>query len=200
MHRVFNYRTPLRTASMGVVRTLLQEQLNKLDGVNLDESRAYALRLCASEIVDNAVKHGADLADTDAELSVEAGLDTARSRLRVTVTDPRLTKPDMGSRAESLSATGGRGITVVMGYADDVGWHQRLDAQKQPTGWSVWFELDVEMDPETFGRATAEAEVQPDPPAIQASTLRLKIVSGLARMGVAGWRRPSRRHRERTAA
>ncbi|MFF7586739.1 ATP-binding protein [Kitasatospora purpeofusca] len=163
MHRVLQIKTPLRTAAAGALRNLIRDRVRALDGVALDDDRAYALLVASSEVVTNALKFGREHADEETELLVDGEIDSRRRRLRITVTDPRPTVPKMGSRAEDLDATGGRGITVVAGYVDDVGWYQRLDADGRPVGWCVWFELDVELL-ETFGRATAAtAEVQPEP-------------------------------------
>ncbi|MEV7936621.1 ATP-binding protein [Kitasatospora sp. NPDC088264] len=197
MHRVLQIKTPLRTASVGAVRNLIRAWVRRLDGVTLDEDRAYGLLVASSEIVTNALKYGREHADENTDLFIDGYIDTRRRRVRVTVTDPRRTVPQMGSRAQDLSATGGRGITVVAGYADDVGWYQRLDANAQPVGWCVWFELDVQVD---TGLVTATvAEVQPEP-AMQTLMPQLKAVPRPARRGMARWHWLSRRRRERTAA
>ncbi|MFD4394333.1 ATP-binding protein [Kitasatospora sp. NPDC058478] len=197
MYRVFEYRTPLRTASVGVIRNQLRDRVNA--AVVLDDDRAYALRVCTSEFVTNAIKYGGEHTCEEADLIIEGEIHPSRDRLRITVTDPRPTVPDMGSRSVDLDATGGRGVTVAAGYADDTGWHQRLNAQGKPTGWSVWFELDVELLG-TFGEATAvEAEVQPEP-VIRTSAPRLKVASALARRSEARLHWLTPRCRERTAA
>ncbi|MEU3572998.1 ATP-binding protein [Kitasatospora sp. NPDC036755] len=160
MHRVLEISATVTTASLGAIRNLLSEEVVRA-GIVLDESRAYALRVCSSEFVDNAIKHATGQGpDREAVLLIEVGVDWERGRLRTTVTDPSMVEPAMNSSVDDLDATCGRGLVVVDGYADDIGWHQRIDLQGRPTGWSVWFELDVE--PATFGQATAaEAEVQP---------------------------------------
>ncbi|MFE4513173.1 ATP-binding protein [Kitasatospora sp. NPDC056783] len=159
MNRVLEFSTTVTTASLGTIRHLLSEEVVRV-GVVLDESRAYALRVCSSEFIDNAIKHSTGQGPRkEAELSIEIGVDRERDRLRITVTDPNVVEPAMNSSIDDLDATSGRGLVVADGYADDIGWHQRLDLQGQPTGWSVWFELDLE--PETFDQATvAEAEAQ----------------------------------------
>ncbi|MEU3559697.1 hypothetical protein [Kitasatospora sp. NPDC006786] len=201
MHRrVLQITTPLRTASAGAIRNLLLERVRSLDGVSLDDDQMYAVRLCTSEFVDNATKYGADHAGPDAELLIDGDLDLQQSRLRITITDPRLTVPDMGSRAESLTALGGRGVTVAIGYADNAGWHQRLDVRGNPTGWSVWFDVTVQLDSQVSDEVTATAAEVPLEPAIPAPIPPLSIISPLARRGVARWHRPGRRPRWRTAA
>ncbi|WP_328952922.1 ATP-binding protein [Kitasatospora purpeofusca] len=114
-----------------------------LAGVALDDDRVYALRLCSSELLANGVEH-AGLGD-EAELLVEGDLDKHRKSLRITVTDGGLTVPDMLGGLDDLSATGGRGLAVVSGFAEDVGWGQRRDDTDRIVGWSVWFELDVQL-------------------------------------------------------
>ncbi|MBD0693914.1 ATP-binding protein [Streptomyces sp. CBMA123] len=197
MHRVFEYRTPLRTASVGVIRNQLRDRVSSLATVALDDGRAYALRVCSSEFVTNAIKYGSGPADETTELLVVGEIHTQRSRLRITVTDPRRTVPDMGSRAEDLNATGGRGITVAMGYADDTGWYQHLDSQGRAVGWSVWFELDVQLL-EDFGQATAIAEVQPE--SLMPTVSCPEAVAVLSPHHAASLRCPTRRGSERTAA
>nr|BFD90949.1 hypothetical protein KitaXyl93_23090 [Kitasatospora sp. Xyl93] len=198
--RVLQIKTPLRTASAGAIRNLLLERVRSLCGVALTSDQAYTVRLCASEFVDNAVKYGAERAALDAELLIEGDLDLQTGRLRITVTDPCVTVPDMGSRAEDLTALGGRGITVAIGYAEDVGWHQRLDARGTPTGWSVWFDVNVELESRAFGEVTATTAEVPPESVIPAPTRGLGSVPVFARKGAARRHWPSRRHRGRTAA
>ncbi|MFD0404390.1 ATP-binding protein [Kitasatospora sp. NPDC127116] len=196
-HRVLEFSATVTAASLGAMRNLLSEEVARA-GLVLDESRAYALRVCSSEFIDNAIKHAAGQGPGhEAELSIEVGFDRERSRLRITVTDPSVVEPAMSSSIDDLDATCGRGLMVADGYADDIGWHQRLDLQGRPTGWSVWFELDVE--PGAFGQATAaEAEAQPKT-VTRSPERRVKVVSGQA-PGIAP--RPNRpqRPRERTTA
>ncbi|MGW7579762.1 ATP-binding protein [Kitasatospora sp. NPDC054768] len=197
MLRALQIANPLRTASADAVRNLLLERVRSLDGVTLDVDQAYTVRLCTSEFVDNALKYTD--ADPHAELTIDVDLDPRRSRLRITITDPRLTVPDMGNRDENLTAPGGRGVTVAIGYADDAGWHQRRDAGGNPTGWSVWFEVGVELDSRVFGEVTAttaEVPLEPVPAPIPA----LRVVSLLGRGGTTRFHRPGRRPRGRTAA
>ncbi|MFJ8477036.1 ATP-binding protein [Kitasatospora sp. NPDC094011] len=190
MYRVFEHRTPLRTASVVDSRNQLRDHVNRLRAVALDDDRLYALRVCSSEFVTNAIKYGGQHADEKADLLIVGEIDTRRSRLRITVTDPRSTVPDMGSRAEDLNATGGRGITVVEGYADEAGWYQRRDNAGRVSGWSVWFELDVQLM-ETFGQATAvEAEAQPNVVLRRVGVVQEADAAALARRawpGCVGW-------------
>ncbi|MFF2954964.1 ATP-binding protein [Kitasatospora sp. NPDC057965] len=126
--------------------------------IRLDDDRRYALRVCASELIANGIQHGPDQADTALPLLVEGHL-TGR-RLRITVTDGGLATPDMNGTNEDLAATGGRGLAVVDGYADDHGYHQRMDDTGTPVGFSVWFELDV-LPPDTgvdFGAAEEQQQ------------------------------------------
>ncbi|MFD4659132.1 ATP-binding protein [Kitasatospora sp. NPDC058444] len=197
MIRVLEFSATATTASLGAMRNRLSEEVMRA-GIVLDESRAYALRVCSSEFIDNAIKHSAGQAlYRKAELSIEVGVDRERSRLRITVTDPSAVESAMNSSIDDLDATSGRGLVVADGYADDIGWHQRLDFQGRPTGWSVWFELDVE--PQTFGQATAaEAEVQPKT-AVRPPERCLKAGSGHAPGNAPRPNRPAQRPGERTA-
>ncbi|MFD5433851.1 ATP-binding protein [Kitasatospora sp. NPDC127067] len=197
MKRVLEFSATVTTASIGVIRNLLSAEVARA-GIVLDESRAYALRVCSSEFVDNAIKHAVGQGPGgEAELLIEVGSDRERSRLRITVTDPSVVEPLMNSTIDDLDATCGRGLVVADGYADDIGWHQRLDLQGRPTGWSVRFELDVE--PETFGQATAAgAEVQPEA-VTQPSERRVKVVSGHVLGNAPRPNRPTQRPGERTA-
>ncbi|MFE4975671.1 ATP-binding protein [Kitasatospora sp. NPDC056651] len=196
MHRVLEFSATITTASLGAVRNLLSEEVARA-GIVLDEPRAYALRVCSSEFIDNVIKHvvGERLGD-EAELLIEGDIDRERGRLRITVTDPSVVEPVMNSSVDDLDATCGRGLVVAAGYADDIGWHQRLDPRGRPTGWSVWFELDVA--PETFGQAAAvKAEVQPEA-AIQSPEYQVKAVSGRTRRSADKPKRLVRRHEEGT--
>ncbi|MFJ4184147.1 ATP-binding protein [Kitasatospora sp. NPDC089509] len=198
MHRVFEYRAPLRTASVGAIRNLLAAQIVKA-GIVLDEERAYVLRLGSSELVDNATKHGGRERDSqDAELLIEGDVDHERRRLRITVTDPGVTVPRMLG-CDDVSATGGRGLVVVAGYADDIDWCQRFDGGR-PIGWSVWFELDVQELPLDFGQATAEAEVQPDAKVLAIPSRRSVGTSTYSRRRMTAWGRRVRGAKEHRAA
>jgi anti-sigma regulatory factor (Ser/Thr protein kinase) len=195
MHRVLGFRAKITTASIGAVRNLLSDKAAQA-GIVLDVNQAYALRLCSSEVIDNAIKHaGGQGPGDEVELTIEGDVDRERNRLRITVTDPGVAVPGMNSSIDDLGATCGRGLLVVVGYADDIGWHQRLDQEGQPIGWSVWFELDVELEP--FGQATtAEVEVQPNT-AVQPSEPRRKVISRPSRRSMARllhW--PTQQHRE----
>ncbi|RGD59438.1 hypothetical protein DR950_18025 [Kitasatospora xanthocidica] len=200
LHRVLQIKTPLRTVSVGAIRTLLLERVKSLEGVTLTDDQAYAVRLCASEFVTNASRCGAEHGGPGAELVIDGDLDLGRSRLRVTVTDPRLTVPDMGCRDENLTALSGRGLTAAIGYAKDVGWHQRLDARGTPTGWSVWFDIGVQLEPGAFGEVTARTAEVPPEPVIPVPLPSLGPAAALARQGFARRHWPSQRPSGRTAA
>ncbi len=191
MHRVLEFSAKVTTASLGAVRNLLSEEVARA-GIVLDESRAYALRVCSSEFVDNAIKHVVgERAGSEAELLIEGDVDRERGRLRITVTDPSVVEPAMNSSVDDLDATCGRGLVVVAGYADHIGWHQRLDPRGRPTGWSVWFELDVA--PEAFGQATAaKAEVQPE------AVVQSLVTSGPVRRSADRLHWPAQQHGEGT--
>ncbi|MFF8769096.1 ATP-binding protein [Kitasatospora sp. NPDC015120] len=141
MRPVLKIEVPLRDAAVGTARNELLHQVTELAGIRLDDDRRYALRVCASELIANGIQHGPDQADTALPLLVEGHL--TGQRLRITVTDGGLAVPAMNGTNEDMSATGGRGLAVVDGYADDHGYHQRTDDTGAPVGFSVWFELDV---------------------------------------------------------
>ncbi|MFB7126770.1 ATP-binding protein [Kitasatospora sp. NPDC056273] len=163
MHRVLEVKAKVTTASLGAIRNLLSEEVARA-GIVLDESRAYALRVCSSEFVDNAIKHAAGQGpDREAVLLIEVGVDRERGRLRTTVTDPSVVEAAMNSSVDDLEATSGRGLVVVDGYADDIGWHQRIDLQGRPTGWSVWFECALKAPGCIPGIAGRNSEVIPGP-------------------------------------
>ncbi|WP_180356658.1 ATP-binding protein [Kitasatospora sp. GP30] len=121
--------------------------VTQVAGIALDEDRLYALRVCFSEVIANGIEHGfLDQPPGDARvLVVEGDLDSDQNRLRVTVTDGGRLSPTMKEAVEDLWATGGRGLAVVRGYSDGVGWGSRTNADGDTTGWSVWFELRVQI-------------------------------------------------------
>ncbi|MFI9157517.1 ATP-binding protein [Kitasatospora aureofaciens] len=199
LHRVLQLRTSLRTASIGATRNLIAAQIARA-GIALDDDRAYALRVAASELLDNAIKYGCDEpAEGRVELTIDGELDRHRRRLRITVTDPGVTVPKMIGR-DDPDATGGRGLVVVAGYADEFGWSQHLDDGGRAIGWSVWFELDVQEMPPVFGQATAEAEVQPEDPVSALPRLHTLKTFAFTRRRQLALGRPFRRGRERRAA
>ncbi|MFJ6136515.1 ATP-binding protein [Kitasatospora sp. NPDC092286] len=163
MHRVLQFTTPLRTASLGATRDRLLREVTDLAGIKLDDDRKYALRVCASEAVANGIKHGfgGQAADGSAALLIEADIDKDRERLRITVTDGGMVVPSMNGRMDDPEATCGRGLGVIAGYADDVGWGQRTNSAGSVMGWSVWFELEVQTS-SAADQATAHSQTRPD--------------------------------------
>jgi anti-sigma regulatory factor (Ser/Thr protein kinase) len=147
MHPVLRFTIPLSTSIVGAVRDRLVHQITELDGLRLDDDRQYALRLCASEAIANGIAHGfrGRSVDQQPELLVEADLDPQRSRLRITITDGGLELPAIEGSVSDLGATSGRGLAVIEGFADSAGWGQRTDGVGSVVGWSVWFELDVQL-------------------------------------------------------
>ncbi|MEV7601654.1 ATP-binding protein [Kitasatospora sp. NPDC089797] len=199
LHRVLQLHVRLGTASIGATRKLIADRVVQA-GIVLDGDRAYALRVASSELLDNAIKYGCvELSSTEVELTIDAELDQVRRRLRITITDPGVTVPAMiGS--DDPDATGGRGLVVVDGYADEIGWGQRLDDEGRAAGWSVWFELAVQEMPPTFGQATANAEVQPEEPVLVQPRLHALKMSALTRRRLTTVGRLNRRAREFRAA
>jgi len=84
--------------------------------------------LLVSEVVTNAVVHG----DGRPVLDIDVGRDV----LRVTVTDDSPGLPQV-QRDNPILAPGGRGLQLVDTLSTRWGTNRR-----QPTGKSVWFELD----------------------------------------------------------
>ncbi|MFJ4668925.1 ATP-binding protein [Kitasatospora purpeofusca] len=190
MHRVLMFKVPARLAAVGPARDHLLHQLTELAGIRLDDDRRYALRVCSSEAMANGIEHGGvhgQPPDKTAVLVIEGDLDTDRQRLRITISDGGLTVPEMTGLVEDLDATSGRGLAVISGYADAFGWGQRTDDVNRPTGFSVWFEVDVQpLSAE--GQATARAEVQPEVP----SARRGRATPAPARIRATGHRHLAR--------
>ncbi|MFJ8430453.1 ATP-binding protein [Kitasatospora sp. NPDC094019] len=161
--RVLQFTTPLRTASLGATRDRILREVTDLAGIKLDDDQKYALRVCSSEAIANGIKHGfgGQAPDGNTALLIEADIDRSRERLRITVTDGGIVLPSMDGRMDDLEATSGRGLGVIAGYADDVGWGQRTNPAGSVIGWSVWFELEVQTS-SVAGQAAAHSEAPPD--------------------------------------
>ena len=116
-----------------VVRTVL-------DGAGLDEMALAEIEIVVSEIVGNAVRHARPLADggihVQCEVTVEvtatavadAGADAgAAPHVEVAVTDGGAPGRVLAPRAPDGCATGGRGLFIVDGLADEWGVVDNVD-------------------------------------------------------------------------
>ena len=115
-----------------VVRTVL-------DGAGLDEMALAEIEIVVSEIVGNAVRHARPLADggihVQCEVTVEvtaaaadAGADAgAAPHVEVAVTDGGAPGRVLAPRSPDGCATGGRGLFIVDGLADEWGVVDNVD-------------------------------------------------------------------------
>ena len=100
-------------------------------GMGADE--IDALLLIASELVTNATIHG----DEPVMLSVSC----ADSEITVEVADGNPRVESVGIRPDDEAATGGRGLRIVAGLADQWG------TRRSHTGKTVWATKAVTTDP-----------------------------------------------------
>ena len=108
------------------VRTARRAVIDSLAG--LDADRLDDVLLCTSEVVTNAVEHGAP--------PIELHVDRDEDHVRVEVSDRSPMRPRVGE--PSPEAVRGRGMLIVERCADRWG----VDAAA-PDGKSVWFEVDL---------------------------------------------------------
>lgn len=123
MVRSFEQRLDSAATSVRAARRVVTDRLSSL----LDEEQLDRAVLCTSEIVTNAIEHGAPpielrIAETDGTVRIEV-CDTSPLL-------PRRTRP----RATSIR---GRGLLIVERSADRWGVDELAD------GKVVWFELAV---------------------------------------------------------
>ena len=99
-------------------------------GDALPEGELEGVLLATSEVVTNAVEHGAP--------PIDLRVDTAESRVRIEVRDgsplPPRRRHDDGAGPSDVR---GRGMTIVERVTDRWGVDERAD------GKAVWFELDL---------------------------------------------------------
>ena len=115
---------PDRPDSIPAARAFL---IRLLDGWGIDDRVIDDASLLASELMSNAVKHGAGIVD----LKVEA----EDGHLRVGVHDANDTAPVVNEAGPDSS--GGRGMWIVQSIAHDWG----TDVDGDEPGKTVWFEL-----------------------------------------------------------
>ncbi|MEU8919478.1 ATP-binding protein [Kitasatospora sp. NPDC048545] len=156
---ITSFDTPARDTSVGQARRTL---LTDLACLNLTPDQAHAVRLCVSEIVTNALRHGVGGEDSHETLRVEAAADRTRGVLRVTVTDPSRTNSTPTIRPTAApDAESGRGLSLVDSLADAMGWGERRGADGKRRR-DVWFELEVSLAGLPVAPAAAEEPV-PEP-------------------------------------
>jgi anti-sigma regulatory factor (Ser/Thr protein kinase) len=97
-------------------------------GARVSTDAIETAQLLVSELVTNAITHGAGPAVVD--------IDVRAARLRVTVKDDGAGRPQV-RRHHPVLAEGGRGLHLVEMLAARWGTSRRV-----PSGKSVWFELD----------------------------------------------------------
>lgn len=90
-----------------------------------DESQCLRIGLALDELAANALVHGAK-SETSPDIKVEVWDEDDMLRLRVTAKgarfDPRDRRPDVGEDAYAL---GGRGLTMVIAFADEISYARR---------------------------------------------------------------------------
>lgn len=94
----------------------------------LSPDRTEVGRLAVSELVTNAIVHGAEPMDVTTIVEPDA--------LRVLVKDASPADPEL-SESASAGSTGGRGLMIVANLTDRWGWERA----EQGDGKTVWFEL-----------------------------------------------------------
>lgn len=119
--RRISVELPNSAKSVPLARSVVIDLLRRNGG----ESAVDVAGLLTSELVTNAVVHGATTVGLLATLS--------EHRLRVEASDRSAKAPVV--RAAASDDTDGRGLVVVASLATDWGYEMR------PTGKSVWFEL-----------------------------------------------------------
>lgn len=91
-------------------------------GVGAGENAALRIGLALDELAANALIHGA-VSEQAPEIDVEVWADDARAHLRVDARGPRFDprEPRRTAAADDL-AIGGRGLTIVMAFADELAY------------------------------------------------------------------------------
>jgi anti-sigma regulatory factor (Ser/Thr protein kinase) len=109
-----------------------------IDSLDLPEQyaeRGFDLRLLASELVANAIKHGAA-----AEASILLSVEQIGTTLRVAVEDAGPLFTPAPAERPAADATSGRGLYLLTALAD------RWGVERQH-GNQAWFELDLAAAP-----------------------------------------------------
>jgi anti-sigma regulatory factor (Ser/Thr protein kinase) len=128
----WEWTLPATGESVGRARHLVSQTLASADFSarvpRLPEGAADVLALLTSELVTNAVVHGAD----PLTLHLVAG----EHAVQVEVDDPGSGRPAV--RANDVEALGGRGLQLVQGLAGSWGVDQHA------TGKTVWFRVPTD--------------------------------------------------------
>ena len=95
----------------------------------LPEDELEGVLLATSEVVTNAVEHGAP--------PIDLRVDRADERIRVEVRDASPLRPRLRDMEPGPSEVRGRGMTIVERVTDRWGIEPTVD------GKAVWFELDL---------------------------------------------------------
>ena len=127
MDMPFLWSLPPDAAAAGVARRVLRQRCSSLPNPLLEDAL-----LLVTELVANAIRHG--------QGPVTLALIPRQDRLRVEVTDASAARPR--PRTSGVEAESGRGLQIVDVLASRWG-----AVPRQPTGKSVWFELDLRTQP-----------------------------------------------------
>jgi anti-sigma regulatory factor (Ser/Thr protein kinase) len=120
------HRLAAEPRSVRAARRVVSEAV----GDALPEGELEGVLLATSEVVTNAVEHGAP--------PIDLRVDAADSRVRVEVRDGSPLPPRLRhGEAAGASEVRGRGMTIVDRVTDRWGIEERSD------GKAVWFELDL---------------------------------------------------------
>lgn len=107
------WRFPAELASVPRARQAVAEALPRPCGAQL----SYEMRLLASELVTNAIRHGARGADSDSDEMIELVFWTADHHHWLAVSDPGSGRPVLTPVA-APDACGGRGLLLVEALSD----------------------------------------------------------------------------------
>ncbi|MFD7832099.1 ATP-binding protein, partial [Kitasatospora sp. NPDC059803] len=141
--RTTKFTFPAERERVRDVRRWARKALTGL-GLDPDEEQLAEVPLVLSELGGNAIVHGCGGDRPDVMLT--AGLSLLPSGgLRVEVTDPSTVRPE--PRDVDGDATSGRGLILVITYADRFG----VD-DLGPDGKCVWAEVDLGAAPQAAGR------------------------------------------------
>ncbi|WP_205709295.1 ATP-binding protein [Kineococcus siccus] len=105
-----------------------------LDGAGLDETCKAEIEIVLSEIVGNAVRHARPLDDGGIHVQCEVVVAEAAPHVEIAVTDGGAPGRTVTPRTADSSATGGRGLRIVEGLADEWGVVENL----QDFSRTVW--------------------------------------------------------------
>lgn len=94
-------------------------------GLGAAESQCLRIGLALDELAANALVHGAK-AETSPDIKIEVWGEDDMLRLRVTAKGPRFDPREAsGGEADKPYALGGRGLTMVIAFADEISYARR---------------------------------------------------------------------------